>query len=55
MVKSFNKCCISNVMDKTNDDIFWNGGEGDGNIRSESESEGDEGTDYEDRDSDSYW
>jgi len=47
MVKGFNKCCISNVMDKTNDDMLWNGGEGDGNVRSESER--DEGTDYEDR------
>jgi len=34
-------------MDKTNDDMLWNGGEGDGNVRSESER--DEGTDYEDR------
>ena len=32
--KSFKKCCISNAMDKTADDILWNGSEEDGNVRS---------------------
>jgi len=40
-------------MDKTDNDMWWNGDEEDGNVRSE--CEGDEGTDYEDRDSDTYW
>jgi len=53
VVKGFNKCCISNAMDKTDNDMWWNGDEEDGNVRSE--CEGDEGTDYEDRDSDTYW
>jgi hypothetical protein len=53
MVKGFNKCCISNTMDETYDDMLWNGGEEDGNVRSECEE--DEGTGYEDRDSGTYW
>ena len=53
IVKGFNKCYISSAMDETDDDILWNGGEEDGNVRSE--YEGDEGTDYEDGDSDTYW
>jgi hypothetical protein len=34
-VKGFKTCCISNVMDETDDDILWNGSEEDGNFRSE--------------------
>ena len=34
-VKSFEKCCLSNAMDKSADDMFWNGSEEDGNVRSE--------------------
>jgi len=49
-VKGFKKCCISYATDGTNDDMLWNGGKGDENVRSECE-EG-EGTDFEDGDSD---
>ena len=40
-------------MDKTDDEMLWNGNEEDRNIRSE--CEGDEGTDCADGDSDTYW
>jgi len=33
-VKCFNKCCISNAVDGTDDDMLWNGSEEDGNVRS---------------------
>jgi len=36
-VKGFKKCCISNAMDGTNDDMLWNGSEEDGNVRVEHE------------------
>jgi len=49
-LKSFRKCCISTAMDGTDDDMLWNDSEEDGNVRSECEE--DEGTDYEDGDSD---
>ena len=26
-VKGFEKCCLSNAMDGTGDDMLWNGGE----------------------------
>jgi hypothetical protein len=52
-VKGFNKCCIANAMDETDDDMFWNGSEENGNVRSEREE--DEGTDCEDGDSDTDW
>ena len=39
-------------MDGTDDDMLWNGSEEDGN---KSECEEDEGTDYEDGDSDTKW
>jgi len=52
-VKGVKKCCISSVMDRTDDDILWNGTEGDWNVRSECEE--DEGTDCEDGDSDTDW
>ena len=44
-VKGFKKCCISNVVDGT-DDMLWN-------VRSECEE--DEVTDCEDGDSDTGW
>ena len=52
-MKGFNKCCIANAMDETDDDMFWNGSEENGNVRSEREE--DEGTDCEDGDSDTDW
>ena len=36
IVKGFKKCCISNTMDETGDDMLWNGSVEDGNVRSES-------------------
>jgi hypothetical protein len=51
-VKSFKKCCISNVVNG-NEDRLWNGSEGDGNVRSECEE--DEGTDCADGDSAAGW
>ena len=48
-LKIFKKCCISNAVDGTDDDILWNDEE-DGPIRGEFEE--DEGTDHEDGDSD---
>jgi hypothetical protein len=36
-VKGFNKCCISNSMDETDNVILWNGGKEDGNVRSDCE------------------
>ena len=53
IVKGFKKCCISSAVDGTDDDMFWDGSEEDGNVRSE--CEGDEGTDCEDGDSDTVW
>jgi hypothetical protein len=44
------KCCISNVMNRTDDNVLWNGREKDGNVRSECEE--DEGIDCEGGDSD---
>jgi hypothetical protein len=52
-VKGFKKCCISNGMEETDDDVLWNGSEQYGVVRSE--CEGDEGTDCEDGDSDTDW
>jgi len=43
-VKGFKKCCISNAVDGTGDDMLWSGSEEDGNVRSECEE--DEGTDW---------
>jgi len=51
--KGFNKCCISNTVDETDDDKLWNGSKEDGNIRSECEE--DEGTGCDDGDSDTNW
>ena len=33
------KCCISSAVDKTDDDMLWNGSEEDGNVRSEYEED----------------
>jgi hypothetical protein len=51
-VKGFKKCCVSNAMDETEDDMLWSDHE-DGNIRTECEE--DEGTDCEDGDIDTDW
>jgi hypothetical protein len=51
-VKALKKCCISNAVDETDNDMLWNGSEEDGNVRSK--CEGDEGTDCEDGDSETY-
>ena len=51
-VKGFEKCCISNVVNGT-DDMLWNESEEDGNVQSECKE--DEGTDCEDGDSDTHW
>ena len=40
-------------MDGTDDGVLWNGSEEDANVRSDCEK--DEGTDYEDGDSDTKW
>jgi hypothetical protein len=34
-VTGFKKCCISSVMDGTDDGMLWNDSEEDGNVRSE--------------------
>jgi hypothetical protein len=34
IVKGFKKCCISNKVAKTYDDMLWNSTEEDGNVRS---------------------
>ena len=52
-MKGFKKCCISNAVDQTDDDMLWNGSEEDGDGSSECEQ--DEGTDCEDGDSDTDW
>ena len=52
-MKGFWKCCISNAVDETEYDMLWNGGEEDGNVRSECEE--DEGMDCGDEDSDTDW
>jgi hypothetical protein len=53
MVKGFQKCCISNSMDGTDDDMLWNSSKEEGNVRNECEE--DEDTDCEDADSDTDW
>ena len=52
-VKGFRKCCISNAVDGTADDMLWNGSEEDGGVRSVCEE--DEGTDYVDGDTHTDW
>jgi hypothetical protein len=34
-VKGFKKCCISNAVDETDDDMLWNGSGEDGDVRRE--------------------
>jgi len=51
-VKGFQKCCISNAVDET-DDLLWKISEKDGNVRSECEE--DDGTDCEDGDGNTDW
>jgi hypothetical protein len=51
IVKGYKGCCISNAMEGT-DGMLWNGSE-DRKVRSEYEE--DEGTHYEDGDSDTDW
>jgi hypothetical protein len=52
-VKGFHKCCISNAVDGTDDDMLWNGSEDVGSVRSECEECNN--TDCEDVDSDTDW
>jgi len=49
----FKKCCISSVVDGTDNVMLWNGSEEDGGVRGECEEE--ESTDCEDGDSDTDW
>ena len=49
----FKKCCMCSVVDGTDNDMLWNGSEGNWDVRSECEEE--ESTDYEDGDSDTDW
>jgi hypothetical protein len=51
--KGNKKCCISDAVDDTHEDMLWNSSEEDGSVSSECD-EG-EGTDCEDGDSDSDW
>jgi hypothetical protein len=50
-VKGLKKCCISSALVETDEDILWNGREEDGNVCSVRN----EGSDYEDGDSDTDW
>jgi hypothetical protein len=52
-MKGCKKCCISNAVDGTDEDMLWNGSEENGNVKSEDEK--DECTDCEDGDSDTDW
>jgi hypothetical protein len=52
-VKGFKKCCMSNAVDGTDDDMLWNESDEDGFVRSECEE--DEGTDCVDGDSITVW
>jgi hypothetical protein len=53
IVKGFKKCCVSNAMDETDDDMLWNDSDEDGSVRCECEE--DEDTNCEDGDSDTDW
>jgi len=37
VAKVFKKCCVSNAVNGTDDDVLWNGSEEDENVRSECE------------------
>jgi len=58
-MKSVRRCCISNAVEDTEDNMFWNGTEEVGNVRSECEEDEDtdceDGEDGEDGDSDTDW
>jgi hypothetical protein len=54
IVKGFKKCCMSNAMYGTEDDMLWNDSEDDGNISSECEEDKDD-ADCEDGDSATDW
>jgi hypothetical protein len=51
-MKGFKKCCTSNAVDGTDDDMLWNDNEEDEDVRSECEEDY---TDCEDGDSDIGW
>ena len=34
-MKGFKKCCISNAVDETDNDVLWNDSEEDGDVMSE--------------------
>jgi hypothetical protein len=53
IVKGFKKCCISNAVDGTEDDMLWHVTEEDRDVRSECEE--DEGADCEGGDSGTDW
>ena len=40
-MKGLKKCCISNAVDETDDNLLWNGSEEDGNVKSEHEEDED--------------
>jgi hypothetical protein len=50
IVNGFQKSCIFNAMDKTNDDTLWNDSDNNGNVRSVCVE--DKGIAYEDGDTD---
>jgi hypothetical protein len=52
-VRGFKNCCVSYVVDGTDDVVLWNACEEGGNVTSECEE--DESTDCEDGDSDIDW
>jgi len=52
-VKGFKKCCIASAVDKTDDDMLWNGSEEVRNVMSEYEE--DKYTNSEDGHSDTDW
>ena len=52
-MQGLKKCCTSNVLDGTDDNMLWNGSEGNGHA--ESGCEEDEGTDWKDGESGTDW
>jgi hypothetical protein len=52
-MKGCKKCCISNAVDGTGNDMLWKGSEDNGNV--ECEDEENEYTDCKDGDSDTDW
>ena len=52
-MKCCKKCFISNAMDRTDDDMLWNGSEEDVDVRGECEE--DEGTDCRHGDRNTEW